>query len=296
MPVQPHCSPTPYAPPRPLSLLGKSILGVGKGLVSSRAAWGAQGCPRPLPAATRDHRGRSGPDVPSSRPPCGLWVCTGAAGGGGHCLPCPFPEEGFPPGRWPGILRGLLATIGLGCVARRFGQGKARGQRPGLSRSFQRHGVPAHPHSGKFHRCLPSWSFRVAHLQTTGPHGAPRPYSQSPDRNGPRSGWHFEEEGRDNSASTSPSGHTPGVCVCGGGRCRLCCAGKGRRLSWPRRAVCFLLNDSLPLTWINRSRHELEGAVLINTSKSRLWGAAEGAGGTGRHTRPVQWALRDSAD
>lgn len=64
------------------------------------------------------------------------------------------------------------------------------------------------------------------------------------------------------------------VCVCvgeGGGRCRLCCAGKGRRLSWPRRAVCFLLNDSLPLTWINRSRHELEGAVLIKTSKSRLW-------------------------
>lgn len=168
-------------------------------------------------------------------------------------------------------MRGLPATIGLGCVARRFGQGKARGQRPGLSRSFQRHGVPARPHSRKFYRCLPSWSFRVAHLQTAGPHGAPRPYSQSPDRNGPRSGWHFEEEGRDNSASTSPSGHTPGVCVCGGGRCRLCCAGKGRRLSWPRRAVCFLLNDSLPLTWINRSRHELEGAVLIKTSKSRLW-------------------------
>lgn len=51
---------------------------------------------------------------------------------------------------------------------------------------------------------------------TSRPRGATSMFSQSPDRNGPCSGGHSEEQGRDNSAGTSPSGHTPGVCVVGG--------------------------------------------------------------------------------
>lgn len=134
--------PTPYAPPHPHSLLGKSILGAGKGLVPGRAARRGPRVPSPLPVATWGHRGQAAPGAPSSRPPCGLWVYAGAAG---RCFPLPFPEEGFPPGPWPGALRGLPTAVGLACVARRSGQGKARGQRPHLSRSFQRHGGPAPP-------------------------------------------------------------------------------------------------------------------------------------------------------